>query len=221
MLFKPKTDSRSTHHKDLRSTHPKSKRIFTKLTALITSLALSLTVLPTTALAGDFVGASTGGTQAAGVGNYPYGYGGTNLAWRIDLYVSASETGKIDPQTDRIDGKKLPWVSGVVLTPFGNTAYLQADYTANRTPLSKSILDTESDEEGFLTHMYNLPLCYQNKPSLSEMVGRTQMTLDGLKSGGRKVYVEHEMFGLPSDADDITNDTTYKKLVKDVIESKE
>lgn len=185
-------------------------KIIQRLTAALTAAAITLTALSNTALAGEaFTGDSTGTAIVPSYGDYPYGYSGNNLSWRIDLYVSANNDGKIDPVNDKIDSAALPWIGGVILTTLGSNAYIQCDYTANRKPLQNAILDSTYDEDGFVTHDFNLPHCYQNTTSLLDMDDPT----------GRKVYVAHDTYNLPTDCGTVT-DATYESKVKNIIESK-
>lgn len=116
----------------IKQKHRRSTQIFTKLTALVTSLALSLTMLPTTALA-SMGGDGSGGVSNTSVAAALYGYhDDDNVSWRIDAYVSTNANGKIDRDNDSIGTDALPWVGAVTYDNFlttGRSVYLSTDRT--------------------------------------------------------------------------------------------
>ncbi len=99
---------------------PKLKQ---RITTLILAATTMLTALPINALADTFVGNANGAVSADGTaGAHTYGtrYSAAITSWRVTLYVSTSDDGKIDPLTDRIGGTGLAKVG----TVFYNNMFL-------------------------------------------------------------------------------------------------
>ena len=97
--------------------------------------AISLFCLAITASAGIWDGLSGGATSDGGfrLTSTPFGYIKTDpMAWRVDLYISANEDGKIK-ESDSI-GHELALVGSILCTTSGftshyGTTYIQTNYT--------------------------------------------------------------------------------------------
>lgn len=103
-------------------------KLMKRLIALFLAIATMLTALPVTALAGVLIGSGDGVTTInATAGKWSYGYfddQGIN-SWRVTLYVSTSDDGKIDPKRDSISGTGLAKVG----TIFYNNIFDIASYS--------------------------------------------------------------------------------------------
>ena len=116
-------------------------KIVTVTTALATALFLAVSVSAAggyTATGGSSIGNSASTIDTS---KYPYYYAGWNeLAWRVDLYVSNREDGKIDKHKDTVAlntalGNGIRYVSSVIFTNVdvsSRDVYLQVDQTDNQ-----------------------------------------------------------------------------------------
>ena len=157
------------------------RRIYTKLIKKLTVLAT--TILAAASLA---VSASAGGYTATGgssIGNsaseidtskYPYYYAGWNeLAWRVDLYVSNREDGRIDKHKDTVAlntalGNGIRYVSSVIFTNVdvsSRDVYLQVDQTDNQRYTTSAYSMSYNTYPP--TKKYTLPTAVKLDPSIT------------------------------------------------------
>lgn len=142
-------------------THTKLiKKLAIALATLATTLAIS-----TTALADTKWGFGKGGGEVPTPqrGSFMYSFTNSNeLSWKIDMYVSCSETGQVDPATDVIDGPNLQWVGAVLYDNWFKDwqatidVKIQTRYTNIRTRLDTSYM-TPITKNG-MTVGYTVPL---------------------------------------------------------------
>lgn len=80
------------------------KKIAQRIIAAAVALTTAITALPVTSLADKWgSGLGSGDVHDGAIGKWLYGYNSyNNLSWKVDLYVSGSDTGKIDPTKDKI-----------------------------------------------------------------------------------------------------------------------
>ncbi|MGN0684202.1 MAG: hypothetical protein ACI4JY_11045 [Oscillospiraceae bacterium] len=179
-----------------------------RITAAVTAITVSVSALSITTLA--WTGESSGGSVAANYGDYPYGFSPSRSAsWRVDLYVSANNDGRIKPETDSIASAALPWVGAVLLTPTTKDTFIQCDYTAERKPLTAAYKVTKYENGYPVGEEYNLPHCYEMKPD-------TKFMDDPVS--GKRVFVVKDTYGLPTEHDAVT-EANYESKVKNIIES--
>ena len=167
-------------------------------------------------------GNGAGSTSIPSPSNQLYNMTTTNeLSWKVDLYVSASSSGKVNPLTDTIGSAALPWVGSVLYDNWYNTweggqVYVQTNYTNNRAGLISETLTPIT--LGGYTSGYkvgaSLPTTYK--------LGSDD-TLYPIKDGsgrdsGMTVYHRAIDCGLPSEMEKITS-ANYKTLVQDKVES--
>lgn len=201
----------------------KSKFI-SKLTALVTAMSLTASLLPTTALAGGPLDhEDTAGPMGMGLIDASLAYQTStskNLSWKIDAYVSTNPTGKIDVENDYIDSDSLKWVGGVLYDNFhyGGTRriYVQTDDT-NSIRNGRSFGVTPEYVNGWPTgvQLYQLP-------HVTEL-DRTKQVYDVITTSGEIRTTAHRTdnpLNLPP-VDSGINSLSYSKIVASVINNNE
>lgn len=115
----------------------KPKQFLKRIAATITAAALSLSLASQPALAGGFIGSSTGSStykfSPDGV-KYGVSESGQYVSWRVSLYISTNKDGRVNVKTDSIVGQKnLVYVGSIYYNnfPTDRTVYAQTDYTAD------------------------------------------------------------------------------------------
>lgn len=195
---------------------------------LVTATAALLTasIISITALAEATWGRGNGGgaTSAPSPSNQLYNMTTTNeLSWKVDLYVSASETGKVNPLTDTIGSAALPWVGSVLYDNWFKTwegsagnVYVQTNYTNNRTGLTPAVL-TPIIYGGY-TRGYKVGNCLPSVYNLQSGTPYYPIKDSSGRDSRMTVYHRTADCGLPSEMEKITA-STYKSLVQDKVES--
>lgn len=136
------------------------------------------------------------------------------LSWKIDMYVSCSETGQVDPAADIIDGPNLQWVGAVLYDNWfkdwqaTKDVKIQTKYTNIRTQLDTSYI-TPVTKNG-MTVGYKVPL--------TGVVALFEKDNQYLLSDRRQVYHSTDNAGLPTEAEQIKS-WNYKEKVQDIVES--
>lgn len=198
--------------------HKGTRKLFTKLTALITSLALTVSLLPTTALAA-VGGDGSGGVDNTAVAAALYGYHDVNnVSWRIDAYVSTNANGKIDRANDVIGTDALSWVGAVTYDNFltaGRIVYLSTDRTneLRRGGLTSAKVQ-EYDESGHPTGSSKWAL--PNVTKVDKSWGKYFLTDDSPIA-----HVTTNPLELPTNIETIKDHVKYLSLVQKVIEDHE
>lgn len=148
-------------------------------------------------------------------GSFMYSFTNSNeLSWKIDMYVSCSETGQVDPATDVIDGPNLQWVGAVLYDNWFKDwqatidVKIQTRYTNIRTRLDTSYM-TPITKNG-MTIGYKVPLT--GVTALFENADQYWL------SDRRPVYHSTDNAGLPTEAEQIKS-WNYKEKVQDIVES--
>lgn len=167
-------------------------------------------------------GNGAGSTSIPSPSNQLYNMTTTNeLSWKIDLYVSASSSGKVNPLTDAIGSAALPWVGSVLYDNWYNTweggqVYVQTNYTNNRTGLISETLTPIT--LGGYTSGYKVGASLPTTYALTKDKGYYPIKDGSGKGSGMTVYHSTESCGLPSEMEKIIS-ANYKTLVQDKVES--
>lgn len=143
------------------------------------------------------------------------------LSWKVDLYVSASSSGKVNPLTDTIGSAALPWVGSVLYDNWYNTweggqVYVQTNYTNNRTGLISETLTPIT--LGGYTSGYKVGTSLPTTYKLGSDDTSYPIKDGSGRDSGMTVYHRAIDCGLPSEMEKITS-ANYKTLVQDKVES--
>ncbi len=153
---------------------PKLKQ---RITAFFLAITTAITALPTNALAAVYTGAGDGVIQSpASAGDFTYGLDDTYAinSWRVTLYVSTSDDGKIDPDKDSISGTGL----GKVGTIFYNNIF---SVTPNSDVFVQLVANTDTRSVNLDTEISNLSKIKSDDTYISGS--------DVTKYGGEKTFV--------------------------------
>lgn len=167
-------------------------------------------------------GNGAGSTSIPSPSNQLYNMTTTNeLSWKVDLYVSASSSGKVNPLTDTIGSAALPWVGSVLYDNWYNTweggqVYVQTNYTNNRTGLISETLTPIT--LGGYTSGYKVGASLPTTYKLGSDDTYYPIKDGSGRDSGMTVYHSTESCGLPSEMEKITS-ANYKTLVQDKVES--
>lgn len=144
-------------------------KIKNKIQAALAAAFSCFTLLATTLSASAWDGRSGSGTSPGSWSSYDTPYGilkGSNLAWRVDLYISKNADGKINKSSDVI-GNQLALTGSVFCTSsdymywngHNYPTYLQVNFTNNcRNSFDNKGFSTDTDSEGnFGVTKYTLP----------------------------------------------------------------
>lgn len=158
---------------------PKPK-LAQRLTALFLAIVTAITALPITALAGiiPFEGAGAGAKSTpAKEDAHTYGlhYTTALASWRVTLYVSTSDDGKIDPKRDSISGTGL----GKVGTIFYNNIF--ETYGKDNIPADVFVQATANTETRTAGFDNTMPVVSQIEPS--------HTYIHGSEVVGDKIYI--------------------------------
>ena len=191
------------------------KRIFAAVTILVTAIFMSIPVLADT----WGKGTNDGSVSSASYGSYPFGYASlNNLSWRVDLFVSSAEDGKIDPSKDTVimgqykdvSTDKLSFVGSVLFTNVSfddSLVYLQADYTTSKRD---SVLSTS---RSIMTGPNTRTVVY-NFPSAREISSSTKTVTD-VETGITTYIKTGTLNGLPENIESLND---FQSQVQAVIE---
>lgn len=142
-------------------------RIKTRIVAvLVTAISFFCLSIPASAA---WIGIGAGDVNGARFtyNNTPYGYftGSDQFAWRINMYVSANEDGKIK-ESDTVGSTALPLVGSLLctgdkwVTSTVVDTYIQTNYTDTSRLNLIGGYSTVSDSEGNITTKYILPIMH-------------------------------------------------------------
>lgn len=143
---------------------PKIKhRLKAAFMAAFSLLALTLTSLTASAWTGIGAGDVNGARFTYKITPYGYFTGSDQFAWRVNMYVSANEDGKIK-ESDIVGSTSLPLVGSLfctgdkwVTSTVGDT-YIQTNYTDTTRLNLTGGYSTATDSEGNITTKYILPI---------------------------------------------------------------
>ena len=122
-------------------------------------------------------GSNAGGTYGPGhdYSGTPYGFfkSGDDFAWRVNLYVSANEDGKIDESKDTIGSTSLPLVGSILciskeyISKNGNNypTFIQTNYTDTCRNSFDKVGASSGTGEDLGMVQYTLPTLKEFEPS--------------------------------------------------------